>query len=44
MEYVRCVWLGAAWVVRGLGLGFTNPVGIGGGLVFGCYGVGGVGG
>ena len=34
MEYVRCVYvcLGAAWVerggewMRGLGLGFTNPV------------------
>ena len=35
MEYVRCVWLRAAWVeggewMRGLGLGFTNPVGTGG--------------
>ena len=34
MEYVRCVWQGAAWVergewMRGLGLGFTNPVGTG---------------
>ena len=31
VEYVRCVWLGAAWVERGewmkgLGLGVTNPV------------------
>ena len=31
-----CVWLGAAWVerggewMRGLGLGFNNPVGTGG--------------
>ena len=24
-----CVWLGAAWVVSGLGLDFTNPVGTG---------------
>ena len=45
MEYARCVcvWLWAAWVervgkwMRGLGLGFTNPVGTGGVL-----GVGGV--
>ena len=54
-EYVRCVcvWPGAAWVemgvsgVRGLGLGFTNPVGTGGVtdvcLCFGCGGVGDVG-
>ena len=49
MEYVRCgcVWLGAAWM-RGLGLGFTHPVGMGGGvldvcLCFGCGGVGRVG-
>ena len=38
----RCEWM------RGLGLGFTNPVGIGGVLnvclCFGCGGVGGVGG
>ena len=47
MEYVRCVciWLGTAWVervMRGLGLGFTNPVGAGRVLdvVFGCGGVG----
>ena len=55
-----CVWLGAAWVrrgcvggevgewMRGLGLGFTNPVGTRGVLdvclCFGCGGVGGVGG
>ena len=36
---------GGEWM-RGLGLGFTNPVGIGGGLdvylCFGCCGVGGV--
>ena len=49
MEYVRCVcvWLGAVWM-RGLGLGFTNPVGTGGVLdvclYLGCGGVGGVGG
>ena len=55
VEYVRCVcvWLGAAWVerggcewMRGLGLGFTNPVGTGRVLdvclCFGCGGVGGV--
>ena len=37
VEHVRCVcvWLGAAWVerggewIRGLGLGFTNPMGTG---------------
>ena len=52
MEYARCVcvWLGAAWVekggewMRGLGLGFTNPVGTGGVLdVWLCLGCGGVG-
>ena len=36
----------AVWGVRGLGLGFTNPVGAGGVLdvclCFGCGGVGGV--
>ena len=45
-----CVWLGAVWVerggewMRGLCLGFTNPVGTGGVLdvylYFGCGGVG----
>ena len=39
---VKCVWLGVAWEdmeVRGLGLGFTNPVGTGGVLdVFLCCG------
>ena len=38
MEYVRCVWLGPAWMERGeqmrgeqmRGLGITNPVGTGG--------------
>ena len=53
VEYLRyvCVWLGAAWVgrgVSGLGLAFTNPVGTGGVLdmclCFVCGGVGGVGG
>ena len=50
VEYVRCVcvWLGAAWVVRGLGLDFINPGGTGGlfdvCLCFGCGDVGGVGG
>ena len=55
VEYVRCgcvcVWLGAAWVekgVSGLGLDFTNPVGTYGVLdmclCFGCGCVGGVGG
>ena len=45
-----CVWLGVAWVetgewMRGLGLGFTNPVGTGGVLdVCQCFGCGGVGG
>ena len=41
MECVTCVcvWLGAVWVERGewmreLGLGFTNPLGTGGVLVF----------
>ena len=51
MEYVGCVcvWLGAAWVewMRGLGLGFTNPVEIGGVLYvclcLSCGGVGGIG-
>ena len=52
VEYVRCVcvWLMAVWKVRGewmieLGLGFTNPVGTGGGLldVCRCFGCGGVG-
>ena len=51
MEYVRCVcvWLGSAWVKRGewkrgLGLGFTNPVGTGEMLdVCLCFGCGGVG-
>ena len=45
MEYVRCVcvWLGAAWVergMRGLGLGFINSVGTGGvlGVCLGCGG------
>ena len=44
VEYVRCVW-GDEWM-RGLGLGFTNPVGTGGVLdvclCIGCGGVGGV--
>ena len=54
MDYVRCVyiWLGAAWRggewMRGLGLAFTNLVGIRGVLdvclCLGCGGVGGVGG
>ena len=52
VKYVRCVcvWLGAAWVdrgewMRGLGLGFTNPVGTGVVLdVCLCFGGGGVGG
>ena len=45
-----CVWLRVVWVerqgewMRGLGLGFTNPVGTGGVLdvclCFGCSGVG----
>ena len=43
-----CVWLGAAWVargMRGLGLDFTNPVGTWGVLdVCLCFGCGGVGG
>ena len=43
-----CVCLGAAWVERGFGLSFTNPVGTGGVLevclCLGCGGVGGVGG
>ena len=47
-----CVWLGAAWVetergewMRGLDLGFTNPIGTGGVLdVCLCFGCGGVGG
>ena len=51
MEYVRCVcvWLGVARVerggewMRGLGLGFTNPVGTGGVLDV-CLCCGGVGG
>ena len=38
-------WRGGEWM-RGLGLGFTNPVGTGGVLdvclCFGCSGVGGV--
>ena len=44
-----CGWRGAGgeWM-RGLGLGFTNPMGTGGVLdvcmCFGCGGVGGVGG
>ena len=49
MEYVRCVcvwqrgWRGGEW--RGLGLGFTNPVGTGGMLdMCLCLGCGGVGG
>ena len=45
-EYVRCVWLGAAWM-RGLDLGFTKPVVTVGELdaclCFGCCGVGGIG-
>ena len=51
MECVTCVcvWLGTGGVggelVRGLGLGFTNPGGTGGKcdmcLCFGCGGVGG---
>ena len=50
VEYVRCacVWLGTVlaergeWM-RGLGLGFTNPVGTGGVLdVCLCLGYGGV--
>ena len=56
MECVRWVWLSAAWErgerigfgVRGLGLGFTIPVGTGGVLdvclCLGCGGVGSVGG
>ena len=53
MECVKCVcvWFGAAYEemeVRGLGLGFTNPVQTGGVLdvcpCLGCGGVGGVGG
>ena len=52
---MRCVcvwlrwrgWIGGEWM-RGLGLGFTNPVGTGEVLdvclCFGCGGVGGVGG
>ena len=45
-----CVWLGAVWVEREVSelvLGITNPLGTGGVLdmcVFGCGGVGGVGG
>ena len=53
MECVTCVcvWLGAAWTerggewLRGLGMGFNNPVGTG--VVLGvclCFGYGGVGG
>ena len=39
-----CVWLGAVWI-RELGLGFTNPVGIGGVLdMCLCIVCGGVGG
>ena len=42
-----CVWLGAAWVergewMRGLGLGFTNPV-LTWGVLDVCLGCGGVG-
>ena len=55
MAYARCAcaWLRAAWLeggewMRGLGLGFTNPVGAGGvldvWLRFGCGGMGSVGG
>ena len=50
VEYVRCVcvwlgrrgWRGGEWI-RGLGLGFTNPVGTGRVLdvCFGCGVVGG---
>ena len=40
----RCGWRGGEWM-RELGLGFTNPLGIGGVLdmclCFGCGGVGG---
>ena len=37
-------WRGGEWM-KGLGLGFTNPVGTGGVcLCLGCGGVGGVGG
>ena len=50
MECVKCacVWLGAGWevwVVRGLGLDFTNPVGLGEvwNIYLCCGGVGGVG-
>ena len=51
MEYVRCVWLGPAWMERGeqmrgeqmRGLGITNPVGTGGVLDV-CLCGGGVGG
>ena len=42
----RRVWRGGEWM-RGLGFGFTNPVGAGGCwtcVCFGCGGVGGVGG
>ena len=39
----RCGWRGGEWM-RGLGLGFTNPVGTGGvldvSLCFSCGGVG----
>ena len=54
LEYVRCVcvwsgrreWRGGGEWMRGLGLGFTNPVGTGGVLdvclCFGCGDVGGV--
>ena len=44
VEYVRYVWLWAVWVdewKRGLGMGFTNPVGTEGVLdVCFCCGVG----
>ena len=46
MEYVRCVWLGVAYVERGvsvLGLVFTTPGGTGRVLDV-CWGCGGVGG
>ena len=46
VEYMRCVcvwlWAESEWM-RGLGLGFTNPVGTGGALdVCLCLGCGGV--
>ena len=47
MEYVRCLcvwrgWIGGEWM-RGLGFGFTNPVGTRG-VFYVCFGCGVVGG